>query len=74
MGDLRLGIMVEAVDNASGKLNGIASNVAGATKKMEGGLWSAGQAGDEARMKLADRSIPTGVGNTHHCTALPRST
>ena len=53
MGDLRLGIMVEAVDNASGKLNGIAGNVAGATKKMEGGLWSAGEAGDEARMKLA---------------------
>lgn len=53
MGDLRLGIMVDAVDNASGKLNGIASNVAGATKKMEGGLWSAGVAGDEARMKLA---------------------
>lgn len=53
MGDLRLGIMVDAVDNASGKLNGIASNVAGATKKMEGGLWSAGAAGDEARMKLA---------------------
>lgn len=51
--DLRLGIVVEATDKASGQLRGIGGSVAREAKGMSASLFEAGRAGDSARMKLA---------------------